>query len=426
MEDDLEKFTQGSTLADWLEFSSLNGPGFPMISNSTAFQLPNGHFITNENAGGTLSKSSLRMTTYGTGNPKKTNRFQNMDTLIWSMSILKQKRTSKLWPEETPEALECALYYCVNRYSTSVVGGVVQEKVDRVDEAKRFEGSWKWSDPSGTVKLFQKHANTTFFASPDEEKSIEFSPRTSFVQRTDLSLRLQSRIGMKEFNVSQAAVDGVSSFFQSALRYNASMTGSGDSFKLLPVYGNGKRIDPKKDMGLLNGFYLKGKKESWQPRYIQALYEGSDLPQMFENIASSMSNSIRQSDDKGEAVAGRMLHTVTVYKVEWPWIVPHATLILASAVLLFATMRQQVIYQRNNAVPVWKTSALGILSRGTLTAGIFPGVWTRSSTASIAQLEMKAERIKMNLGPDKVQSYGLVGLNNFLSSPSPSASTPRV
>ncbi|OBT70761.1 hypothetical protein VF21_10278 [Pseudogymnoascus sp. 05NY08] len=80
--------------------------------NTTAYYLPNGHFIanvnrcplykgidsksvcTNETQGpnnivyGVSDDQKYTMTSFGTGNPNKTNTMRDIDTLIWSMSVI--------------------------------------------------------------------------------------------------------------------------------------------------------------------------------------------------------------------------------------------------------------------------------------------------------------------------------------------------
>lgn len=60
--------------------------------NATGFVLPNGHFLVWADGETTrlydyLFNGSL-MSTFGTGDPKKTNTMQDIDTLIWSMSFI--------------------------------------------------------------------------------------------------------------------------------------------------------------------------------------------------------------------------------------------------------------------------------------------------------------------------------------------------
>ncbi len=97
--------------------------------------LPNGLFID----------TSVQMTTFGTGNPHNTVTMQDVDTLIWSMSVLREKQVHQQWRNLSAsayEAVECALSYCARQYSSEVVNNRLEETSYPVKNVMRAQGSW--------------------------------------------------------------------------------------------------------------------------------------------------------------------------------------------------------------------------------------------------------------------------------------------
>jgi hypothetical protein len=130
----------------------------------TAYSLPNGHFIANGNGCSLFNDSSacsaklegmgdssttLRTyttTSFGTGNPNKTNTMTDIDTLIWSMSVIypdvKRLNRSSLWPDVPLQAMECAIYYCVKNVTSSMEGNRLSESITEVNSV-RDPDSWQ-------------------------------------------------------------------------------------------------------------------------------------------------------------------------------------------------------------------------------------------------------------------------------------------
>ncbi|KFA70947.1 hypothetical protein S40288_10239 [Stachybotrys chartarum IBT 40288] len=152
--------------------------GYPDI-NGTALVLPNGHFMPNED--GCAGKNSwmscaqsgmpqdvFAMTTYGTGNRSRTNTFQDIDTLIWSMSAIyvdgdeydRREREAKpkypeeggpeeymawsRWPNTPVSAVECAAYFCLKTVQDEVRDNIIFENATELDEVIReFPGQYE-------------------------------------------------------------------------------------------------------------------------------------------------------------------------------------------------------------------------------------------------------------------------------------------
>lgn len=122
--------------------------------NATAFFLPDGHLLVNIN-GCSVSDSAdsehcrlspnapesdvLKMTSFGTGSPEKTNRMQDLDTLIWSTSVIHFDGRGD-WPDLLSlRAAECAVYCCIKTIDFKVEGNVIHENVT---EAKATRSSF--------------------------------------------------------------------------------------------------------------------------------------------------------------------------------------------------------------------------------------------------------------------------------------------
>lgn len=106
--------------------------------NATAFVLPNGHFLVEQDrlflADLVSPNSYFLMSSFGSGDPDMTNSMQDIDTLIWSMSVIHSVKSGPLsdsqgdrWPDVDMSAQECALYYCVKEIELSVHGNIIRE-----------------------------------------------------------------------------------------------------------------------------------------------------------------------------------------------------------------------------------------------------------------------------------------------------------
>lgn len=397
----LTTFGEGSNLAFWLDKLVAGTNTFLMSMNGTAYQLPSGHFITNQDGLKPGKGPFLVMTSYGTSNPANSTSFKNLDTMIWSFSVLRHRDMTAAWSaEEPPEAVECALYYCVNNYNSKVVDSRNQQNVSEVADARRLPGSWNWSDPSHVLQVARPKDP---LLSAARAQSIEFDPMFSFVHRTDLSIGMdQAGVEERRFNLSQVAVDSISAYFQSSFKYNATAEESGDTFTLMKPISSDEALP--RETGLFNGFVIQVADSSpaSQPSHLQAIYGSPDLSDRFQTLASSMSNAIRQGDDNGTTAQGEFLHLVVVYDVVWPWIIPHAFLIVSAAALLLITMTRTRPH-KYGVVPVWKSSALAALSRGPAVAKIFTDVWTLRGSASVAELKKRAAEARVLLGPEETE-----------------------
>jgi hypothetical protein len=326
------------------------------LENATTLQLTNGHYINNMDGApyympighsSDLDRpiQSVFMTTFGTGNASRTNSFQNSNSLLWAMSFLKMQAppngttASKGWPDVPVEAIECGLLYCVNQYTSSVRDGTLYEAEVPVPDATRNQDSWKLIDYS-----YQNLEG--IFIDSQRTDSLEFNSSTSSWQRTDLMFG-------DGFNLSWEAVNSLSSQFQSQFTSPEQINASEHrNFTITPDYMpiNGYYKN------LLNSLNHDGMKFS--PSVMQILYKSPDLNDTFRRIARGLSNAIRAGADNSTMQTGASGIMTTRYRIQWPWITLHIIVAVGAIAFLIATM----IETSTARAPVWKSSALAMMS----------------------------------------------------------------
>ncbi|KAF7866825.1 hypothetical protein EAF04_005667 [Stromatinia cepivora] len=334
-----------------------NGVG--ILEMGTAFRLPNGLFIDGFDGWNYTDKyislkipGGIFMTTYGTGNASETVSLQDIDTLIWAMTFLKvhpPQNTSVVWPNLPLEARECGLYYCVNRYNSTIVSGTLSEEVSEVTSAMRDPDSWQVTSSNWADVL-----NSSIIS------SLEFNNKLSAAPRSDLSL------GGK-YNVSQAAVNSINSYVSDLFSTSINITHNVTATQ----------------QARLNGYIMSDGNLQYKPSSMQAFNTSNDLPATFASLAKSMSNSIRANDDGQKVQAGTNYEVVTFYKIEWEWISLHCLFIIAATVFIALTIYQTRIL----GTPAWKSSSLAVLSRGLVVGQTFRGAETTDDLIQRAKSE---------------------------------------
>lgn len=144
----------------------------------TDYRLPNG--LTGD--------SSILMTAYGTGNENESVSFTSHDTLIWSMTMMNFSVKEEPMASVNVSAIECGLWYCVNRYKSAVKDGNLIATIEPAP-SKREPDSWR------------PFLGATDFGPPPN--TINYNRISSWLERTDLQLG-------EGFNLSQAAIYSIS------------------------------------------------------------------------------------------------------------------------------------------------------------------------------------------------------------------------
>lgn len=359
-------------------FFNLVAHGTRLPHSGTAFRLPNGLYLDNQNGSqynftsgfGTTSNNIIAMATLGTSNATETISAHDLDTLIWSMSMIRLRpvASTTAWPDLPLSAMECALFYCVNSYEFKMSSGTLTATSEQVLGAKRVANSW---EAGGDKKPLNESTL----------ESIAFQENYSVIPRTDLMLA--SPATGRRFNLSKKAIDSTSYFFQSKFatkRFNEYMS------------------DSKK--GSFNGYYVVHPLKKYEPSIIQALFASPDINETFTTLAASMSNAIRTGADETFdgiplVLTGSKGELITFYRVVWPWISLHAFIVVTGVVFLLLTIRENK--RHGMMVPLWKSSSLAMLNRGQEVAGILSGIQTVeqmeavSKTSRVILLDKKAE-----------------------------------
>lgn len=388
---------------DHVESEGIFGSGIWLGSNSTAFFLPNGHFLPNFHgcfhvkgyneetkdpmcpvhvvAGGT---PTFLMTSYGTGNPNKTVSMHELDTLIWSMSFIQMNefpegtpkqeikdidhhihgQTRKKgpwddWPNTPISATECALYWCVKSLEPRVEDNIFREAGVETKGFKRKPGSW------GVVGGDSVAPENR----PTDLKSLEFGNRTSHLLRQDLALYFPDRPEDQDlYNITCDAVWGINAFFQESLRNVWDADGKAE--KLV-------RAEYMPDAAVMfNGW---AEMERISPSLLGAFWDrpSTNLSARFDALATSMTNEVRSvvipaerpdlmegeyfSPTVRETVEGRIGVQTVYYRVEWYWIALHGVILLGGIVFWASTSMEA----GQQTVPVWKNHSLAAVSQGT-------------------------------------------------------------
>lgn len=94
---------------------------------------------------------------------------------------------------------------------------------------------------------------------------------------------------------------------------------------------------------------------------IHALYETTNYSKRIENLATSMTNNIRQQNDSGSSpFEGVAYKTETYVHVRWAWFAYPATVLAMSLLYLLGT----IIESRKRDILIWKSSNLALLLHG--------------------------------------------------------------
>ncbi|KAF4969526.1 hypothetical protein FSARC_3256 [Fusarium sarcochroum] len=344
------------------QFSELqfDGSSARAKSGCTEYRLPNNLTLNNLDDEYGPNNTMVYMTMRGTSNTSDTVTMSDIDTLIWSQSIIKVDKavpdleSNKKWPNFEVHASECALYYCAKTYNVKKKGGAVWFNSTELKGVKRNQNSWAPLDSK-----FENVSKTIL-------NSLAYHPKGSYITRGDLQLIHDDDT---KWNISQEAVEGISYYAQNFFAYCLNRENCTEALE---------------DWDVPNGFYIstwphpalddRDKKvmkpaEQYRPSSAKTLWK-MELDSTFETIAESMSNTLREDADGDSVVrTADLLKPITVYTVVWPWIILHCITELGALVLLILTIRST--NRKTGAVPVWKSSQLAVLAKGMVVGDVF-------------------------------------------------------
>ncbi|KAF9881496.1 hypothetical protein CkaCkLH20_00642 [Colletotrichum karsti] len=373
------------------------GTGVP----STAFVLPNGHFIANID-----------------GCPPYNGVFPDchIDTMLWSMSIIypdvealnksgsftpgegsfNSEKGLAFWPDIAMEATECSLYYCVKQINSEVRGNQLKENITQAPGFRRDPESWQ--------RLQEKEPENAL--PQNETGTLEFNRLWSVVTYSDLIIESPDKT-QERYRVAEDSVKSLSAHFQQLFR------GSWDNSTELrekldaklgtgAVGFNGASFGP---FGTLHG----GMKA--QPPALDGLWTWSrnNISSIFSSLATSMTNEMRRNFDPqtqkqtGQdtdrfrdgtlSYWGSVGSSSTLYRIEWPWIALHGGLLLAAIFFLALTLGNTI---GKGDIPLWKSSSLAAIRHGRDVGGLL------SQTSTIGDMEATARKMRVKMRRDNI------------------------
>ncbi|KAF5012927.1 hypothetical protein FDECE_1038 [Fusarium decemcellulare] len=331
--------------------------------HKTEYYLPNGLYLHNRDVKGDDPEMEKRLanvylTMFGTGDPKRTVAMKKIETLIWAQSIItvdaKYEAKTFQWPGPKVTAQECALYYCVMSYTSSVRNATLEENSSEVERYKRIPDSWQihpaFLPAFEAAKL------------PEWTKDyLAYDPWLLSMMRFDLALG-DAEATSPHWNVSWEATGG----------NNCSKEDVGWNWE-----------PPSGVMMIVCTSCFASVQEDYVsvPEIAFRLWEERNLDSFFTKLAEMMSTAIRNGADDNQNATGTALFNRTVYSVAWPWITLHCIAAVGTLVFLIVTMAPTA----NKKLPAWKSSELAIFAQAAATQRIFTGDETHD------ELEKKAK-----------------------------------
>lgn len=345
-----------------------------------AYVLPNGHFLMNlkgcsapctynSPAIGIANPQAFYMSSFGTGDPAKTNRMQEINTLIWSMSTIYADEESPIsisfsWPDMPLRATECALYYCIKTVETKVDNNVIRETTTEETAAVRDPESWEIM-----LSTLMNHAPESI---PPENASatLEFNEYYSIVRREDLVLHFPDNPSEPRYSVADYTVWSVSQYIRDLLSTNIT-GGSNVTAAIADLLPDGAV-----------GYNGATSYSQSTPSGVEHIWEADkpDVADTFGAVATSMTNRLRLSRegysfDNVEEVYGRTGTYITLYKTQWGWIALHGLVLFGGALFWCVTVRGSA-RSLGSSVPTWKNSSSQLSGRQHLR--MCCGMWERS------------------------------------------------
>lgn len=301
------------------------------------------------------------MVARGTSNVSQTLSFTSLDALIWSMTMMNFTSADPFINETVSSAIECALWYCINSYKSTVKNGNIIEIIQPAPSKKEIN-SWrpfrKNEHDSGVMITPQQSGDVLWQKYNDSR--LRFTPR-----RTDLQLEAG-------FNLSQGAVLSIGFLMRSTFA---------------------RPRDPWVDSTILvNAYAVKPFRPSvgpvnYDPPAMQSLYESQNLTTTFAKLAQSMTNHIRQNSDNHTVIYGKEGKNVILFRIRGWFMTLPVILIIGSAVFLMIVGR----YTHMARMEFWGTNTLPIVALGGKMGTIFD---EENMKISVMEQEAKQQRIQ--------------------------------
>lgn len=325
---DITKLVQHHTVEDATpeeiaRSASQLGEEFETLTNYT---LPN--IWTDNFGGGNASYTSLLEAAL-TLDPLKTNAFTKMENMLAAITMMKYNGI----------ATECALYLCVNAYQSTVSNGTLDEKI---------VGTWAQRVPSSyspeKTQPQQVQINNTASVHSDT-----WTPPYSagYLNRSDYQLSIPQDSSGKPvfgnatvFGVSQSAIVTFQDFLQKMF--------------ISTAFDSNLTKYPTHELA-----YGHASSPLFTSPVLQPLLNSANITDTFDRIATSMTNTIRNSANTPAQQTTAQQWTLHV-RIMWGFMIfPLATTVLGCLYALFT-----IIGTTSNSIPVFKTNVLASLTHG--------------------------------------------------------------
>lgn len=127
------------------------------------------------------------------------------------------------------------------------------------------------------------------------------------------------------------------------------------------------------------------------------LYHSTNIFETMDNIATSMTNKIRNSTI-GTPFQGKATRDQTKIRVRWPWMILPIVFVLARNVLLLLS----ILESSKHHTPLWRSSSLALLYHG------LEKVPDGHAMATLSEMEESSTIVRVRLGGREAQSMKLV------------------
>ncbi|KAI0447474.1 hypothetical protein F4803DRAFT_546361 [Xylaria telfairii] len=262
-------------------------------------------------------------------NLQHTISFKNLTNMITTVQILKAAEGyiegDAIWDDTSVTATECALYFCVNAYKSSVKQGELEEEII---------ASWSERDPTSYAGLKISPSTPT----PEFDKWNNYSLYSGDydVDRTNLQLLIPPG-DTQRFDLPENVTT----------RFTLTQTAVGSTGRFLNTEFFGDQM----------AWPLRGETADKMPPVVQALYQSTNLSATFEMVAQSMTKWIRDTSNSSSEIGIAQEWTIRIH-VEWPYIA--APLAAFAAGLVFCLY--SIFETRKLGLEPWKTNAIPTLT----------------------------------------------------------------
>ncbi|KAI1386604.1 uncharacterized protein F4822DRAFT_321465 [Hypoxylon trugodes] len=301
-----------------------------MQGNYTIYSLPNLNLANIFNSTVTQRGNLYSLDTYMVAttitDPQLTLSFQNITTLITAVDILKADagyEAGNLEWEDTPvSATECALYFCVNAYESTVQKGILTERIvaswaEKDLGSYRHTGGNNYSESSTHYDQYDKWINHSFYYYP----GLDY-PRSDleiFIPAGDLK---KYELTEGHFNLSQNTIGSTVRYVNEQL-LNSTMA--------WPFPYNQKPV-------------------------VQALYQSQNFTATFDRVAWTVSSWMRDMSNVTNPGVGH--EWIIHIHVDWSYmILPLVTIVLG---LIFSFW--SILETRRLHLDPWKTGMIATLT----------------------------------------------------------------